>query len=94
MKEAEKNGEEIMQLTKSELEDLEADHLQIALTHGRLKKTDVEVPCRSNRRKLGAQAKRQEPNVATKLAIAKDVSEMMNASCDENEVRRRAMKRF
>ena len=37
---------------------------------------------------------RKEHNVATKLAIAKDVQAMMKASCAVKEVRRRAMRKY
>ena len=96
LKEAEEKGEQIMQLTKSELDEIVASQVQIAVKVGRMKNIDLEpgVPKRSNKRKLGEVIRRKEPNVATKLAIAEDVSAMLKSSCNEKEVKSRAMKKY
>ena len=96
LKEAEEKGEQIMQLTKSELDEIVASQVQIAVKVGRMKNIDLEpgVSKRSNKRKLGEVIRRKEPNVATKLAIAEDVSAMLKSSCNEKEVKSRAMKKY
>ena len=87
LKEAEKKGEEIMQLTKDELETLVASQVQVALNEGgRVKRLSLAHTSRSNRKRLGAVSTRKEHNVATKLAIAKDVQAMMKTSCAVKEV--------
>ena len=51
--------------------------MQEALKPVRRKMISLADSTRSNRKKLGAVTKRKEHNVATKLAIAQDVQNMM-----------------
>ena len=96
LKEAERRGEQILKLTNAELDEVIESRVQIAMKGGRMKNIDhnIEGPKRSNQRRLGEKIQRKELNAATKLAIAEDVSKMIKMCCNEDEVRRRAMKKY
>ena len=67
LKEAEKKGEEIVQLTKDELETLLANQVQSSQlavnARGKAKSMSIADASRSNRKRLGAVTQRREYNV-------------------------------
>ncbi len=104
VREAEQKGEEVLKITRAELESKIESEVQLVLRSNcsLSKGRPVEyshVQCgeptnKSNRRILGAQAKRKELGAATKLVIAQELVKISKQSASEVEFRSAAVRRY